>query len=100
MNARVRRARPVRLRLGERARGPVGIRKPSPFGVDALFKLFPRGQQKAAEILLCSLMTVEKAVTVLKTAGSTDALRGEISRYRDYEEVVGLSKWLEIDGRR
>ena len=40
---------------------------------------------------------VEKAMTVLKTTGSSDALRNAVFRYKDYEKVVNLPKWLEID---
>jgi 2,3-dimethylmalate lyase len=47
--------------------------------------------------LFTAMKAVEKAVTVLKTTGSTDTLRNAIFRYKDYEKVVNLSKWLEID---
>ena len=47
--------------------------------------------------LFTAMKAVEKAVTVLKTTGSTDALRNAIFRYEDYEKVVNLPKWLEIE---
>jgi 2-methylisocitrate lyase-like PEP mutase family enzyme len=47
--------------------------------------------------LVAAVKAVEKAVTVLKTTESTDTLKKEISRYAEYEKVVNISKWLEID---
>ena len=47
--------------------------------------------------LFTAMKAVEKAVTVLKAAGSTDALQNDIMRYKEYEKVVKLSRWLEID---
>jgi 2,3-dimethylmalate lyase len=47
--------------------------------------------------LFAAMKAVEKAVTTLKATGSTDALKDDIVRYRDYEEVVKLAKWLAID---
>jgi 2-methylisocitrate lyase-like PEP mutase family enzyme len=47
--------------------------------------------------LFTAMKAVEKAVTVLKTTGSTETLENAISRYGEYEKVVKLSKWLEID---
>jgi hypothetical protein len=36
-------------------------------------------------------------VNILKTTGSTDALKNDIFRYREYQKVVKLTQWLEID---
>ena len=47
--------------------------------------------------LFTAMRAVERAVTALRTRGSTDTLQNDIVRYRDYEKVVKLSKWLEID---
>jgi 2-methylisocitrate lyase-like PEP mutase family enzyme len=47
--------------------------------------------------LFTAMKAVEKAVTSLKATGSTDALKNDICRYKDYEKVVKLSTWLEID---
>jgi 2-methylisocitrate lyase-like PEP mutase family enzyme len=47
--------------------------------------------------LFMAMKAVEKAVTVLKTTGSTDTLKKEIFRYAEYEKVLNLPKWLEID---
>ena len=45
------------------------------------------------------MKTVERAVSVLKAAGSTGALEDDILRYSESEQVVKLSNWLAIDGK-
>ena len=47
--------------------------------------------------LFAAMKAVEKAVNILKTTGSTNALKKDIFRYREYQKVVKLTKWLEID---
>ena len=47
--------------------------------------------------LFAAMKAVDKAVRSLKDAGTTKTLENDVVRYQDYQRVVHLSKWLEID---
>jgi len=48
-------------------------------------------------LLFTAMKAVEKAVKTLKETGTTASLDKEIFRYKEYEKIVKLSTWLEID---
>lgn len=47
--------------------------------------------------LFAAMKAVTKVVEKLKQSGTTHQMREEVFAYSDYEEVVKLSKWLNID---
>jgi 2-methylisocitrate lyase-like PEP mutase family enzyme len=48
-------------------------------------------------LLFTAMKAVERAVKILKVSGTTDSLGKEIFSYKEYEKIVNLSNWLEID---
>ena len=47
--------------------------------------------------LFAAMKAVTKAVLELKESGTTDQMEDDLFAYSDYEEVMELSKWLDID---
>lgn len=43
------------------------------------------------------MKAVTKVVTMLKVSGTTRQMREELVTYEEYEGVVKLSEWLNID---
>lgn len=49
--------------------------------------------------LFAAMKAVARSVQILKETGTTEQMREEIFTYEEYEEVVKLSQWLNIDKR-
>jgi len=47
--------------------------------------------------LFAAMKAVTKAVRVFKESGTTDQMKDDLLTYSEYEEMMQLSKWLEID---
>jgi 2-methylisocitrate lyase-like PEP mutase family enzyme len=50
-------------------------------------------------LLFAAMKAVERVATALKVQGTTAAIEGDLYAYTEYEQAVGLSRWLEIARR-
>jgi methylisocitrate lyase len=52
------------------------------------------------EVPFCAaIKAATKAVQMLRAEGSVEQMRGELSTYEEYAEVVKLSRWLEMENK-